>query len=92
MAHGCPDHPPPDLEFIESPDDESCPSCGWDSEPARLDYNAAFNKGVLLAVEVADGSPYGAMGGAMVSAIYYRCPTCSSLFSTEEETFLGAMS
>lgn len=91
MAYGLPDQPPEGLEFQDSLDDETCPNCGWDTEPARLDHNAAFNGGILLAVEIAQGSPFGAMGGAQVAALYFRCPSCHVHFTTEEESFLGAM-
>jgi len=93
MALGLPDKPPDDIivSFQESHDDETCPECGWDREEAALDPQAAFNAGVLLAVEFED-IPFAAMQGATQAAYYWRCAgegapgtRCDNLFTTEEE-------
>lgn len=91
MALGIPDNPSPDLDFTESPDDETCPTCGWDTEPALMDHNASHNMGVLLAAELAEGSPFQSMGGTQLVGFYFRCPRCGTYFTTEEEAHLGAM-
>jgi hypothetical protein len=72
MALGLPSEPAGDLskeEYEEAPD-EYCPRCGWDSSEVQLDPQSAFNAGVLLAVEEADGSPFTSMGATQLLAWY----------------------
>jgi hypothetical protein len=105
MAQGLPDQPPPDLleQFVESQDDETCPVCGWDTEEARTDPQAAFNSGILIAVEQS-ASPFTAQSATSIVAEYWRCPNpteygptpnqsgrCGTLFTTENDVTFGAM-
>lgn len=90
MADFLPDHPPPEVEFKESEDDESCPECGWSVDEALLDPLRARDEGVLLAIENAEGSPFSAAGGTQVKAYYWQCPD-AHFFTTEGEQFLGGM-
>ncbi len=83
-------------EFTESLDDEHCPNCGWDREDALADPQAAFNAGILLAVEASDQSPFTVQAATTLYAYYWRCPNsvgirCGCLFTTEEESTAGAM-
>ncbi len=93
MSLGLPDTPVDDDKtlFVESEGD-TCPTCGWDTDDARQDPHAAYATRALLAVEKADGSVYGSMGGAENLAFYWRCPTCNTPFTTEEETTLSRSS
>ncbi len=88
--YGVPDQPPEGIEFKDSLDDESCPNCGYDTEDARLDHNAAFNAGVILAVNVQSGG-FAAASGTQFATLYFRCPECKTPFSTDEESFVGGM-
>ncbi len=71
---GLPNRPPPELEFSESLDDETCPNCGWDTEQAREDPQRAFNDRILLAVEQSEGSPFTVQSATTLVAMYFRCP------------------
>ncbi len=91
MAYGLPDRPPEELgDFPDSPDDCTCPECGWDRDEEAGDLQMAFNKGRLLAVEQAESSPFSMMGSTQLLALYWRCPE-GHMFTTEEENSLGAM-
>ncbi len=91
MTLGLPDKPPDDIEFRESVDDETCPECGWDREDGVQDPQRAYNSRVLYAVERGEQSPFGAMGGAILLAYYWKCHKCDTNFTTEEEvTSIGA--
>jgi rubrerythrin len=92
MAFGLPTSPPEGLEFEDSHDDETCPSCGWDREKAAEDPQAAHNSGILLAIESGEGSPFTAMSTSL-TANYWKCPECGTYFTTEDEvSFIGGMS
>lgn len=93
MARGLPDNPPEDLatRFIDAGENDTCPSCGWDPDDDMQDLPKAHELGRLLAVELADGPIFGAMGGAQALAMYWRCPDCEVLFTIETEEQYGAM-
>ncbi len=74
MARGIPDIPSEDLTFVESVDDETCPTCGWETEIALRDTFHAHQTGALLAIEPAERSPFTSMAGAQLLAHYWRCP------------------
>lgn len=104
---GIPSIPPQDIEFTDSPDDETCPRCGWDAEQVWQDRHQAHAAGVLLAVEVENTPVYASMAGMLLIANYLRCPNmlegsevniggpelepCGTFFTIEEENHTGAM-
>ncbi len=75
---------------MNSVDDDTCPKCEWDTEPARMDHNAAYNAGVLLAVQIVKGG-FSAASGTSFATLYFSCPNCKTFFSIDEESFVGGM-